>query len=135
MTRWIKYNPNPRTNTVGDCTIRALAKATGRYDNDADNWYYVYDCLYEIGRELCDMPSADRVWRTYMKRNGFDRRLVDDHGYDIYTVEDFCIDHPYGTYVLWIPGNNSGHVVCVVDGYAYDNWCSIQEVPEYYWTR
>ena len=25
---WIEYNPNPRRNRVGDCAIRAIAKAT-----------------------------------------------------------------------------------------------------------
>ena len=25
---WIEYNPNPRRNRVGDCAIRAVAKAT-----------------------------------------------------------------------------------------------------------
>ena len=25
---WIEYNPNPRGNRVGDCAIRAIAKAT-----------------------------------------------------------------------------------------------------------
>ena len=24
---WIEYNPNPRRNRVGDCAIRAIAKA------------------------------------------------------------------------------------------------------------
>ena len=27
---WIEYNPNPRRNRVGDCAIRAVAKATER---------------------------------------------------------------------------------------------------------
>ena len=37
---WIEYNPNPRRNRVGDCAIRAIAKAT---DQD---WEMAYTGLY-----------------------------------------------------------------------------------------
>lgn len=129
MTHWIKYNPNPKGNTTEDCTIRAITKATGK------SWKTIFEEVCDMGEDMGLMPSADKVWRRYLYMHGFDRYLVDDHGYYDYSVEDFCEDNPYGTYVLWIPGNNSGHVVCVVDGYYYDNWDSGQEVPEYYWTK
>ena len=48
-----------------------------------------------------------------------------------YTVEDFCIDHPHGVYVLGC----DGHVLTVVDGLYYDSWDSGGEVPIYYWER
>lgn len=30
MSKWIKYNPNPHGNNVGDCTVRAISKALGQ---------------------------------------------------------------------------------------------------------
>ena len=103
MSRWIYYNPNPRGSVVGDCTVRAISKAM---DQD---WETTYAGLSSLGYALSDMPSANHVWGAYLRRNGFERRLINDHGKDIYTVEDFCKDNPKGTFILAIPG----HVVCL----------------------
>ena len=86
--------------------------------------------LFIIGHYLHDMQSANRVWGTYLKNLGFRRHLIDDE-LEKYTVEDFCRDHPKGTYILAI----DSHVVCAVDGFYYDSWDSGQEIPIYYWTR
>ena len=80
---------------------------------------------------LNDMPSSNHIWGAYLRRNGFRRHLVDDHGQDIYTVRDFCEDNPKGTYILAI----DGHVVCVQDGYYWASWDSGNEIPIYYWER
>lgn len=125
MDRFSYYNPNPKGSRVGDCTIRAISKATGK------EWEAVYAGLSAYGYMLCDMPSANHVWGAYLKREGFKRYFVDDHGRDIYTVEDFCKDNPAGSYILAI----EGHVVCVVDGRYYDSWDSGNEIPIFYWTR
>lgn len=125
MSRHVYYNPNPRGTRVGDCTVRAIACATGQ------DWETVYAGLSASGFALADMPSANHVWGSYLKRCGFKRRIVDDCGADEYTVEDFCRDNPRGVYVLAI----SGHVVCVIDGNYYDSWDSGAEVPVYYWTK
>lgn len=125
MDRFSYYNPNPKGSRVGDCTIRAISKATGK------EWEAVYAGLSAYGYMLADMPSANHVWGAYLKREGFKRYFVDDHGRDIYTVEDFCKDHPAGSYILAI----EGHVVCVVDGRYYDSWDSGNEIPIFYWTR
>lgn len=68
---------------------------------------------------------------AYLRENGFRRYIVDDHGQHVYTVDDFCRDHPTGTYVLGI----DGHVVCVKDGHYWDTWDSGQEIPIYYWEK
>lgn len=126
MSRYIPYNPNPvRGQIVGDCTVRAICKATGK------DWEQVYAGLTAFGFMLRDMPSANHVWGAYLRRCGFRRHIVDDHGQDIYTVDDFCRDNPSGTFVLCI----DGHVVCVADGYYYDSWDSGDEIPIYYWTK
>ena len=124
-SRFSYFNPNPKGSRVGDCTIRAISKATGK------DWELIYAGLSAYGYMLCDMPSANHVWGAYLKREGFKRHLVDDHGQDVYTVEDFCVDHPEGVYILAI----EGHVVCVDSGRYYDSWDSGNEIPVFYWAR
>lgn len=124
-SRYVPYNPNPKKHKVGDCTVRAICKATG------NEWEQVYAGLTAFGFILSDMPSANHVWGSYLRQRGFRRYLVDDHGRDDYSVEDFCRDNPSGIFVLAI----YGHVVCVADGRYYDSWDSGQEIPQYYWTR
>ena len=36
---WKQYNPNPKLNRVGDCTVRAICKATGQ------DWNQIYAAL------------------------------------------------------------------------------------------
>lgn len=124
-SRWEYYNPNPVRNRVGDCTVRAISKALHQ------DWEKTYAGLTFWGYCLSDMPSANYVWGAYLRRNGFERHIVDDHGKDVYTVTDFCNDNESGTYILAI----DGHVVCVEDGYYYDTWDSGDEIPIYYWKR
>lgn len=125
MSRWKQFNPNPSARRVGDCVIRAICKALGQ------NWETTYVGLSLFGFYFSDMPSANRVWGAYLKKNGFHRQLVDDYGQYAYTVEDFCRDHPSGIYILGI----EGHVVCVIDGFYWDSWDSGQEIPIYYWEK
>ena len=62
---WIEYNPNPRRNRVGDCAIRAIAKAT---DQD---WEMAYKGLYVKGYSKGDSEflkavygrKADKAWK------------------------------------------------------------------------
>lgn len=124
MSRYKFYNPNPTRQRVGDCTIRAICKATGK------RWETVYVILCSFGFSTWDMPSANMVWGQYLRDIGFRRYLIDDDT-GKYTVEDFCRDHPKGTYILAV----DGHVVCVVDGFYFDSWDSGQEIPIYYWTK
>ena len=119
--RFRQFNPNPDGIRVGDCTVRAICKATGK------PWNEVYLGLCVHGFYLHDMPSANRVWGAYLKAQGFRRRPINE---DI-TVVDFCRDHPEGTFLLC----SDGHIVCVEDGCYYDTWDSGQEMPLYYWER
>lgn len=124
MSLYRPYNPNPKLNRVGDCTVRAITKATGK------TWEQIYVALSAYGLDRKDMPSANSVWGRYLYDIGFRRHLIDEGNFDC-TVEDFCRDHPKGTYILAI----DGHVVCVDGGFYWDSWDSGQEIPVYYWTR
>ncbi|MBO5701379.1 MAG: hypothetical protein J6S71_02965 [Clostridia bacterium] len=120
-----KFNANPTGKQVGDCTIRAISTALGK------DWEETYAEIVFEGFCLCDMPSANRVWGSYLKRLGYRRQIIPDDCPDCYTVADFCRDHPHGTYILAI----HGHVVCAKDGDYYDTWDSGDEIPIYYWER
>lgn len=119
------FNPNPQNLRVGDCTVRALSRATGQ------NWEETYTSLCLQGFCMGDMPSANHVWGAYLSERGFKREALPNECPNCYTVAEFCRDHPSGTYVLAL----SGHVVCVVDGDWWDTWDSANEVVLYAWER
>ena len=119
------YNPNPAGRNVGDCTVRAMSKALGT------NWERAYTALCLQGFMMNDMPSSNAVWGAYLRENGFTRRIIPDDCPDCYTVREFALEHPDGTYILAL----SGHVVCVQDGTLYDSWDSSNEVVLYYWSK
>ena len=124
MTYFVEYNPNPVARRVGDCAVRAVAKAL-RID-----WETAYIALTMNGFSMGDMPSSDSVWGATLRQNGFHRKVMSNTCPDCYTAEDFCRDHPKGTFVLGF----GGHVATVHDGFLFDSWDSSQEVPQFYWT-
>lgn len=122
---WKHYNPNPTGARVGDCTVRAISKATGQ------TWQQTYLELCIYGLMYSDMPSANSVWGAYLRNKGFSRSVIPDSCPDCYTVEEFTKEHPVGTFILAL----SGHVVCVVDGDFYDSWDSGSMIPIYFWHK
>lgn len=122
---WVPYNPNPCEKSVGDCTVRAMSLVL-----DAD-WYDAYDFLCDRGRRDCDMPSSDAVWGDALLAEGYQYVMLPHQGGCRYTAEDFCRDHPRGTYVLAF----GKHVATVRDGRLFDSWDSRREVPIYYFRR
>ena len=122
---WKYYNPNPDKRMVGDCSIRALSKALGI------SWDKAYAKVIVNGFRLSDMPSSDAVWGSVLRMHGFERKAIPKTCPDCYTMEDFCRDHPTGTYVV----GTGTHVACIQDGTLYDAWNSLREVPIYYWRK
>lgn len=122
---WIKYNPNPTGRNVGDCAVRAIAKAL------KIDWEEAYALIAANGYAMGDMPSADSVWGAVLRQNGFYRKAIPNTCPDCYTAEDFCKDNPYGTFVLGF----GGHVATVTNGNLYDSWDSSQAIPAYVWYR
>lgn len=122
---WVKYNPNPTGRSVGDCAVRAVAKALNT------DWETAYTMISENGYAMGDMPSSDSVWGAVLRQNGFYRMSIPNNCPDCYTAADFCRDNPIGTFVLGF----GGHVATVVDGDLFDNWDSSMEVPIYVWFR
>ena len=119
------FNPNPKNKKVGDCVVRALSKAL---DQD---WKDTLLQLFTYAYYMADMPSSNAVWGSYLKNKGFVRLSIPNSCPDCYTIKDFCIDHPYGTYVV----GTGTHTVCVENGRYFDSWDSGDETPVFYYRR
>lgn len=122
---YINLNVNPLHRRADDCTIRAIATVLD------EPWEKVYSDICIEGLKLYDMPSANHVWGSYLKRKGFERHIIPNSCPECYTVRDFAKDHPEGKYILAL----SGHVVACIDGDIYDIFDSSDRVPVYYWEK
>ena len=118
-------NINPLHKKADDCTVRAIATVLN------ERWEDVYTDLCLEGLRFYDMPSANHVWGSYLKKRGYRRRIIPDSCPQCYTVNEFAEDHPHGCYVLAL----HGHVVPVIDGDYYDTWDSGDKIPVYYWEK
>ena len=125
MSRWRRYNPNPVSRNVGDCSVRAVSAALGV------GWETAFAMIAENAFQMGDMPSSDAVWGSVLRQHGFRRYAVPNTCPDCYTAEDFAEDHPEGVYVLGF----GGHTATIRDGLIYDSWDSSKEIPQFYWTK
>ena len=125
MSSWIYYNPSPTARNVGDCSVRAVAKALNT------DWETAYALTALNGYLMGDMPSSDSVWGAVLRQHGFYREAIPNTCPDCYTAADFCADHPHGVFVLGF----GDHVATVIDGDIYDSYDSSQFVPQYVWSK
>lgn len=122
---FIYYNPNPSGRMVGDCAVRAVAKALNI------DWETAYSAMAVNGFLMNDMPSANSVWGAVLRQHNFTRENIPNSCPDCYTAADFARDHPKGTYVLGF----GTHTATIKDGDLYDSWDSSKEVPQYFWKK
>ena len=122
---YVEYNPNPVGRKVGDCAVRAVAKALNM------GWEAAYIALTINGLQMGDLPNSNAVSGALLRQYGFYRKALPDTCPDCYTVADFCEDHPEGVYVLYC----GEHVVTVDSGDYFDSWDSGNEIPQYVWYR
>lgn len=120
---YCEYNPNPNGNLVGDCVIRAIAKAMNI------SWDAAYVSIALQGYLMKNIMSSNAVWGEYLRQHGYKRYVIPDTCPNCYTVREFCEDHPEGKYIL----ATGSHVVVAEDGCYYDAWDSGDETPIYYW--
>ena len=95
------------------------------------DWDKAYTAVALTGYVMGDMPSSNAVWGSYLRSKGFRRESMPDSYPKLKTAQDFCRDHPKGTFVLVF----SGHVATVEDGNLYDSWDSSAEIPLYYYAK
>ena len=99
LVMWKEYQPNPVARRVGDCSVRAIAKAL-----DTD-WETAYLMLTANGYSMGDVISSDAVWGATLRQHGFYKEVLPNECPDCYNALDFCEDHPKGTYVLGFGGH------------------------------
>ena len=122
---WVEYNPNPVGRHVEDCSVRAIAKALDI------SWEDAFALLAKNAFQMGDLMHSNSVIGSVLRMNGFYRKSLPNTCPDCYTAEDFCRDHPHGTYVLFF-GN---HVATAKDGRLFDSWNSSELSPQYYWYK
>ena len=122
---YVFYNPNPAGKFVGDCVIRAVSKIEG------SSWEDTFTEITLEAFRLCDMPSSNYVWGSYLKSKGYVRKNIPDTCPDCYTIKDFCKDYPTGKYIV----ATGTHVAAVVSGSVWDSWDSSDEVVIYFWEK
>lgn len=123
MSKWQEFLNNPYGRRVGDCAVRAVAKAIG------SDWEKAFTELVLAGFTLGDMPSGNAVINSVLKQYGFRRQVIPNECSDCYTIGDFAQDHPEGTYVV----GTGNHVAAVEDGTVWDSWDSRGEIALFYW--
>ena len=123
MSRYRFKNMNPEGKKVDDCTVRTLSLVSGL------EWDRVYDDLCDIGKWLRVMPSTNEAWNSWLELHHWKMHEVKGRPED-YNVNDFCVEHPRGVYVLGL----RNHVVAVIDGHYYDTWDCGERPVLYYWT-
>ena len=120
------FNPNPIKNKrVGDCVVRAISKALNQ------SWEETYIELSLLGYIMGDWGSSNAVWNAYLISQGFTRDIVSADCPECYTIEDFCNEHPHGTYVV----GTGSHAVCVENGILHDSWNSSGEIAIYFYKK
>lgn len=120
---WKKYNPNPTGRSVGDCVVRAVAKALNT------DWETAYWMIAEAGAQMGDVMTSNSVWGAVLRKQGFKRKNLPNYCPDCYTFGDFARDNPRGIYVL----GTGTHTATVIDGILYDNWNSSDETVQLVW--
>lgn len=123
MSAWRLYNPSPTGRQVGDCAVRAVAKAIGA------DWEKAYAELAVTGFAMGDMPSSNSVINAVLKQYGFQKQIIPNTCPDCYTIADFANDHPKGTYIV----GTGNHVVAIENGTIFDSWDCSSEIAIFYW--
>ena len=111
--RWVEYNPNPLKKNVGDCTIRAYCKFTGK------KWEEVYDMSSKFAKEECSIMDESSVVNKFIQEK-LNCKIIWPKKDEKVTVNEFAKTHNKGKYIIGI----RGHVVTVINGYYYDSWDS-----------
>lgn len=129
--KFVKLNLNPNNENIGDCVIRAIAKAYNIKYEDVVNEFKNYNLLpNEDGDQVTNFAG---LWYNLS-------RIMEHYGYEDYIegylldrpmVRDFIKDHPTGTYIIGLA--KPQHLTVVVDGTLYDTWDCTGKIIEEVW--
>ena len=122
---FIQHNENPDGRNVGDCTIRAIAKALGQ------SWEETYVGVALQGLHDAGYAVGQPCVGAHLRSRGFDRdmtlQLLPGR---CHTVADFAAEHPEGTY----PGPSPA-MWCACKTEIGSHLDSGGEIPLYYWHK
>ena len=122
---FVYFNPNPIGKITGDCVIQALCKVLNQ------TWEETFMGLSKVSLAIYETIESNNVWDLYLRQNGFSRHVIPDTCPNCYTVNDFCLDHPYGTYVL----GTGTHAVAIEQGDIFSTWDCSSEIPIVYYRK
>lgn len=106
------YNMNPEGNNIEDCVIRAISVAEGI------SWDEAYDELSDYARDMGLMMNSVEAVEEYLNER-YDQVI-----FYAETVGDFIDEHPFGTYLITMPG----HITVLKDGINYDTFDSSERI-------
>ena len=125
MANFDYFNPNPQKRNVGDCTLRSICKALNI------PWESAYIDMSMEGYNLCDMPSSNAVFDSYLRSKGFRRYAIPNECPSCYTFADFADEYKQGTYIVC----TGSHVATIKDSTLFDSWNSSQCIPQFFYER
>lgn len=125
----IKENMNPKDRRIGDCVIRALARATGY------TWDETLDKLVAISHKVKDMPNSKRVYEKFLVQEGWIKQKMPRRPDNTrYTVREF-LDEIAGPNELYAVISVANHLTYAENDTLIDTWdCSRKSVGNF-WTR
>lgn len=120
------HNENPKNRITGDCTFRAIARATGK------SWTEVVMEMAEMscktGYAINDKKGIER----YLKSIGWIKMSQPRKSdWTKYTGKEFCKVFK-GTCIAKIGGH---HVTCIIDGKVNDIWDCTDKCIGNYWVK
>lgn len=131
-TKWFHYhNENPKGQRAADCSVRAIARATGK------TWDSVYDDLFNIGKAMRRMPNEKEVIAKYLENLGWVKHKQPKKGDNTKLtgrefVEARNIRLAHVPVIMNIGGH---HMTCFVDGKINDIWDCTGDKVGNFWTR
>lgn len=104
------YNANPLGRKVNDCTVRAIALATG------ESWDSTYNYLSDYAQQEAVMMDNVMYIDKFLDKN-FEKIYTNEKGYNM-TVDDVSKRWYKGTYLITM----KNHITCCIDGIIYDTF-------------
>lgn len=123
---YVKYNINPLGKLTGDCSIRAVAVATGL------SWDKAFEGLTVSAFKLKTVPDATEAVQDFLLSLGFEVGKINvSKGSKRQTVAQFAESHPNMYCVLRV----AGHLVACGRGNYVDTWDSGDKAVYKYWYK
>ena len=104
------YNANPLGRKINDCTVRAIALATG------ESWDSTYNFLSDFAQQEAVMMDDVNYIDKFLDKN-FYKIYTNNNGYNM-TVDDVSRRWYKGTYLITM----KNHITCCIDGVIYDTF-------------